>query len=73
MLRALDEFRLENVFGRDDGGIRHFWGSELFYEPTEPGQDPRQVGTLEPVWKIFDLAPHGRGADLDEQLRYCCD
>jgi predicted dithiol-disulfide oxidoreductase (DUF899 family) len=60
-----------NVFRRDDdGGIRHFWGSELYYEPTEPGQDPRQVGTIEPVWNIFDLTPHGRGTDWDEQLAY---
>ena len=33
--------------------IRHFWGSELFYAPTDPGQDPRHVGAagagLEPV------------------------
>lgn len=61
-----------NVFHRDDVGIRHFWGSELFYEPTEPGQDPRHIATLEPVWNIFDLTPHGRGTDWDEQLHYCC-
>jgi predicted dithiol-disulfide oxidoreductase (DUF899 family) len=59
-----------NVFRRDAGGIRHFWGSELFYEPTEPGQDPRHVATLEPVWNMFDLTPHGRGTDWDEQLHY---
>jgi predicted dithiol-disulfide oxidoreductase (DUF899 family) len=60
-----------NVFHREGGQIRHFWGSELFYEPTEPGQDPRHVGTIEPVWNIFDLTPHGRGPDWDEQLDYC--
>ena len=58
-----------NVFRRDDGGIRHFWGSELFYEPTEPGQDPRHVGTLEPLWNLFDLTPEGR-PNWDEQLNY---
>src|SRR6266536_1298434 len=26
-----------NVFHRDGGTIRHFWGSELFYAPTDPG------------------------------------
>ncbi|HEX4724087.1 MAG TPA: DUF899 family protein [Pseudonocardiaceae bacterium] len=61
-----------NVFHRDGEEIRHFWGSELFYEPVEPGQDPRHIGTLEPVWNIFDLTPHGRGTDWDEQLSYCC-
>jgi predicted dithiol-disulfide oxidoreductase (DUF899 family) len=59
-----------NVFHRDDGTIRHFWGSELLYAPTDPGQDPRHVGTLEPAWNLFDLTREGRGADWDEQLSY---
>lgn len=59
------------VFHRDrDGTIRHFWSSELFYAPWDPGQDPRHVGTLEPVWNLFDLTPEGRPADWDEQLSY---
>jgi predicted dithiol-disulfide oxidoreductase (DUF899 family) len=59
-----------NVFRRDGKVITHFWGSELFYAPTEPGQDPRHVGTLEPVWNLLDLTPEGRPAGWDEQLRY---
>jgi predicted dithiol-disulfide oxidoreductase (DUF899 family) len=59
-----------NVFHRDGGVIRHFWGSELFYAPTDPGQDPRHVGTLEPVWNLFDLTREGRRSDWDEQLSY---
>jgi predicted dithiol-disulfide oxidoreductase (DUF899 family) len=59
-----------NVFHRDGELVRHFWGSELFYAPTEPGQDPRHVGTLEPSWNMFDLTREGRGDDWDEQLRY---
>jgi predicted dithiol-disulfide oxidoreductase (DUF899 family) len=59
-----------NVFHRDGGIIRHFWGSELFYAPTEPGQDPRHVGTIEPLWNLFDLTPEGRDEDWDEQLSY---
>jgi predicted dithiol-disulfide oxidoreductase (DUF899 family) len=59
-----------NVFHRDGDTIRHFWGSELFFVPTEPGQETRHVGTLEPVWNLFDLTPEGRGADWDEQLSY---
>src|SRR5215216_2763403 len=58
-----------NVFHRDGTTIRHFWGSELFYAPTDPEQDPRHVGTLEPVWNLFDLTPEGR-PDWDEQLSY---
>jgi predicted dithiol-disulfide oxidoreductase (DUF899 family) len=59
-----------NVFHRDGETIRHFWGSELFYAPEDPGQDPRHVGTIEPVWNLFDLTPEGRGTDWDEQLSY---
>ena len=59
-----------NVFHRDGDTTRHFWGSELFYAPTDPGQDPRHVGTLEPVWNLFDFTPEGRPADWDEQLSY---
>ena len=59
-----------NVFHRDGDTIRHFWSSELFYAPSDPGQDPRHVGTLEPLWNLFDLTPEGRPADWDEQLRY---
>ena len=59
-----------NVFHRDGQTIRHFWGSELFYVPTGPGQEPRHVGTLEPLWNLFDLTPEGRPTDWHEQLSY---
>jgi predicted dithiol-disulfide oxidoreductase (DUF899 family) len=58
-----------NVFHRDGDTIRHFWGSELFYAPADPGQDPRHVGTIEPLWNLFDLTREGRPA-WDEQLAY---
>jgi predicted dithiol-disulfide oxidoreductase (DUF899 family) len=58
------------VFHRDADAIRHFWSSELFYAPTEPGQDPRHVGTLEPLWNMLDLIPEGRPRDWQEQLTY---
>jgi predicted dithiol-disulfide oxidoreductase (DUF899 family) len=58
-----------NVFHRTGDTIRHHWSSELLYAPTDPGQDPRHVGTLEPVWNLFDLTPEGR-PDWDEQLSY---
>ena len=59
-----------NVFHRDGNTIRHFWGSELFYAPADPGEDPRHVGTLEPLWNLFDLTSEGRPADWYEQLSY---
>ncbi|HEX7241994.1 MAG TPA: DUF899 family protein [Longimicrobiaceae bacterium] len=61
-----------NVFHRDGETIRHFWGSELLYAPADPGQDYRHVGTIEPLWNLFDLVPEGRGNDWDEQLSYPC-
>jgi predicted dithiol-disulfide oxidoreductase (DUF899 family) len=59
-----------NVFHRQGGVIRHFWGSELFYAPTDPGQEPRHVSTLEPLWNLFDLTREGRPTDWHEQLSY---
>jgi predicted dithiol-disulfide oxidoreductase (DUF899 family) len=53
-----------NVFHRDGETIRHFWGAELLYAPAEPGQEYRHVGTIEPLWNIFDLTPEGRGTRL---------
>jgi predicted dithiol-disulfide oxidoreductase (DUF899 family) len=58
------------VFHREGGAIRHFWSSELFYAPTDPGQDPRHVGTLEPLWNLLDLTPEGRPSAWTEQLSY---
>jgi predicted dithiol-disulfide oxidoreductase (DUF899 family) len=58
-----------NVFHRDGEAIRHFWASELMFAPMDPGQDWRHVGTLEPVWNLFDLTREGR-PDWDEQLSY---
>jgi len=59
-----------NVFRRDGETIRHFWGSELLYAPSEPGQDPRHGDTLEPLWNLFDLMPEGRGTDWYPELSY---
>jgi predicted dithiol-disulfide oxidoreductase (DUF899 family) len=59
-----------NVFERDGDTIRHFWGSELFYAPADAGQDPRHVGTLEPLWNLLDLTREGRPPEWDEQISY---
>lgn len=52
-----------NVFTRREGEIRHSWGSEE--GPPEEGQEPRNLDLIWPLWSLFDLAPAGRGADLD--------
>jgi predicted dithiol-disulfide oxidoreductase (DUF899 family) len=58
------------VFHRHGDVIRHFWSSEMFYAPHDPGQDPRHVGTLEPLWNLLDLTPEGRPEDWYEQISY---
>jgi len=65
---------LLSVFSRDADGIRHFWSSELDFAPTEPGQDPRGIGTCETLWNLMDFTPKGR-PNWNEQLQYgeaCC-
>ncbi|HEV2720260.1 MAG TPA: DUF899 family protein, partial [Thermoanaerobaculia bacterium] len=59
-----------NVFVRRDGNVRHFWSSELLYEPPEAGQDGRHVDMFWPLWNLFDLTPEGRGADWYPRLSY---
>jgi predicted dithiol-disulfide oxidoreductase (DUF899 family) len=58
------------VFHRDGDGIRHFWSSELPCAPVDPGQEPRHVGTLEPIWNLFDLTSDGRPSGWVEQFSY---
>jgi predicted dithiol-disulfide oxidoreductase (DUF899 family) len=59
-----------NVFVRDDDAVRHFWGTELMDAPTEPGEEPRHVDSIWPVWSVLDLTPDGRGADWEPSLSY---
>jgi predicted dithiol-disulfide oxidoreductase (DUF899 family) len=61
------------VFKRDaDGTIRLHWASELVSEPCDPGQDMRHLGTVEPLWTLFDLTPTGRPARGEEFDYPCC-
>jgi len=58
------------VFKRwPDGAIRLHWASELLFEPADSGQDMRHMGTVEPLWTLFDLTPGGR-PNADEQIEY---
>jgi len=59
-----------NVFHRDGETIRHFWGSELLFAPSVPGQDPRHSDTIDPLWNLFDFTPEGRGTDWYPRLSY---
>jgi predicted dithiol-disulfide oxidoreductase (DUF899 family) len=59
-----------NVFTRRDGELRHFWGSELLDAPREPGQEPRHVDSIWPIWNVLDATPEGRGRDWGPALEY---
>ena len=59
-----------NVFTRSDGRIRHRYGTELLFAPSEPGQDGRHVDMIWPLWNMFDFTPDGRGTDWYPRLRY---
>jgi predicted dithiol-disulfide oxidoreductase (DUF899 family) len=58
-----------NVFQRQDGQIRHRWGSELLYVPPEPGQEYRHNDLMDPLWNLLDTTPEGRG-DFHPRLSY---
>lgn len=54
-----DQLPMLNLFRRGPGGITHFWGSEMFFEPSP--WHPRHIDTLWPLWNMLDLTPQGRG------------
>jgi len=59
-----------NVFARRDGGIFHFYATEMFFGTNEPGQDPRHIDMIWPLWNVLDLTPEGRGRDWRPRLAY---
>jgi predicted dithiol-disulfide oxidoreductase (DUF899 family) len=58
-----------NVFTRNGGVIHHAYGTELAYAPGDPGQDPRHIDIIWPLWGVLDFTPGGRG-DFRPSLRY---
>jgi len=50
-----------NVFGLDNGTVRHFWGSELTWAPMEPHQHHRSGDAVNALWGLLDMTPEGRG------------
>jgi predicted dithiol-disulfide oxidoreductase (DUF899 family) len=65
-----EQLPMATVFARRDGTIHHFWSSELFLVPPDPGQDMRHVDFMWPLWSILDLTPEGRGTDWRPELEY---
>jgi predicted dithiol-disulfide oxidoreductase (DUF899 family) len=64
-----DQQPILNVFSRRGGEIRHTWASELMFAPSEPGQDPRHIDAIWPLWNVLDATPEGRG-DFHVKLSY---
>jgi predicted dithiol-disulfide oxidoreductase (DUF899 family) len=59
-----------NVFVRRDGATHHFYSSELQFAARVPGQDPRHVDLIWPLWHVLDLTPEGRGQQWHPRLSY---
>jgi predicted dithiol-disulfide oxidoreductase (DUF899 family) len=67
---AEDQLPVATVFVRRDGEIHHWWSSELLMAPKDPGEDPRHVDYMWPVWSVLDLTPDGRGSGWGPSLVY---
>lgn len=65
-----DQRPMATVFVRRAGAIHHFWSSELVLAPPDPGQGPRHVDFMWPLWAVLDRTPAGRGDTWMPQLRY---
>jgi predicted dithiol-disulfide oxidoreductase (DUF899 family) len=61
---------IATVFVRRDGKIHHFWSSELMLAPSDPGEDPRHVDFMWPLWSVLDTTAEGRGTEWRPELAY---
>ena len=59
-----------HAFARRGGRIVHTWSSELFFLPGDPGQSPRHVDFVWPLWNVLDATAEGRGTDWYPKLGY---
>lgn len=67
---AGDQLPIATTFARENGTIRHVWSSELFFLPTDPGQHPRHVDFMWPLWAILDSTAAGRDPSWVPALSY---
>jgi predicted dithiol-disulfide oxidoreductase (DUF899 family) len=65
-----EQYAMATVFTKRDGRIHHFWSSEVWFVPPDPGQDPRHVDFMWPLWSVLDRTPDGRGGTWRPQLDY---
>jgi predicted dithiol-disulfide oxidoreductase (DUF899 family) len=64
-----EQFAMASTFVRRDGSIHHSWSSEIWFVPPEPGQNPRHVDFMWPLWSVLDRTAEGRG-DWHPRLHY---
>ena len=50
-----------NVFRKEGGTVRHHWGSEMAFAPSDPGQHHRAGDLVDSLWGLLDMTPEGRG------------
>ena len=65
-----EQFAMATTFVRRDGVIQHCWSSETWLVAPEPGQNPRHVDFMWPLWGVLDRMPSGRGVDWMPGLEY---
>jgi predicted dithiol-disulfide oxidoreductase (DUF899 family) len=58
---AGEQIPLLNVFVREGNHLRHSWATELIFAPWAPGEGPRHVDSIWPIWNVLDMTPEGRG------------
>jgi len=66
----LPDAPLLHVFVRRGSAIHHFYTTEMFFAPTEPGQHPRHIDPMWPLWNLFDMTLEGRGEGWYPKLSY---
>jgi predicted dithiol-disulfide oxidoreductase (DUF899 family) len=65
-----DQYAMVTTFVRRGSAIHHFWSSEVWFMPPEPGQNPRHVDFMWPLWAVLDRTQEGRGEDWWPALAY---
>jgi len=65
-----DQYAMVTAFVRRGSTIHHFWSSEVWFMPPEPGQNPRHVDFMWPLWAVLDRTQEGRGDDWWPALSY---
>jgi predicted dithiol-disulfide oxidoreductase (DUF899 family) len=61
---------LLHVFVRRGPAVHHSYTTELFFAPPEPGQHPRHIDPMWPLWNVLDATPEGRGDGWHPKLEY---